>query len=123
MATDARPLKRTRIDSDSIPDATSSKSTMQGDIKRSEEFWLEDGNLVLVARDVAFRVYRGLLAAQSTVFQDMFASASPTTDEAFDGCPVVRLSDSPEDLLHLLRVLLPMTNRTWVLCFLAFPVR
>ncbi|KAI1795336.1 hypothetical protein LXA43DRAFT_881932 [Ganoderma leucocontextum] len=78
-----------------------------------KEFWLDDidGNIVLIARNVAFRIYRGLLVAQSTVFADMFASSSPNSDEVIDGCPVIYVSDSPEDLAQLLRVLLPTTHR------------
>lgn len=76
-----------------------------------DEFWLEDGNIVLVTRNVGFRVYRALLAAQSTIFADTFAASSSTTDESYAGCPLVHLSDSPEDLRHLLRVLIPKTKR------------
>ncbi|KAI1795351.1 hypothetical protein LXA43DRAFT_1108500 [Ganoderma leucocontextum] len=72
-----------------------------------DEFWFPDGNLILVARDVAFRVYRCLLSDQSTVFADMFAGASVVADEMFEACPIVRLSDSPQDLTHLFRILLP----------------
>ncbi|PIL26455.1 hypothetical protein GSI_12213 [Ganoderma sinense ZZ0214-1] len=76
-------------------------------LTRSEDFWIPDGNIVLVAGETAFRVYQGLLTLQSTVFADMFASSSPRTEECYDGCPVIRLQDSPRDLVHLLRVLLP----------------
>ncbi|EIW56959.1 uncharacterized protein TRAVEDRAFT_99981, partial [Trametes versicolor FP-101664 SS1] len=79
--------------------------------ERDAEFWLDDGNLVLIARNTGFRIYRGLLAAQSEVFRDMFASSSPSTGECHDGCPVVYMSDSPEDLRRLLRVILPTTRR------------
>ena len=79
------------------------------DIIRSD-IWFSDGNIVLVARETAFRIYRRLLAGQSTVFSDMFASSTSSPDETFDGCPVVHLSDSPHDLAHLLRVLLPKSH-------------
>ena len=82
------------------------------ELTKHEEFWFEDGSIVLVANRTAFRIYRGLLATQSTVFEDMFATVtSPMMDETFEGCPVVRLSDSPYDLTHLLRILLPRTDR------------
>ncbi|KAI0676526.1 hypothetical protein C8Q78DRAFT_953454, partial [Trametes maxima] len=71
------------------------------------EFWLSDGNLILVAGDTAFKVYKGLLAMQSTVFSDMLVAANPQASEVFDDHPVVRLSDSPQDLRHLLRILVP----------------
>ena len=87
--------------------------------------WFDDGNIVLVASDseIAFRIYRGLLAAQSTVFSDMFASSTSSPDETFDGCPVVYLSDSPYDLAHLLRVLLPTLQRKLVPKILEVKIR
>jgi hypothetical protein len=73
---------------------------------RSEDIYLDDGNIVLVAQDVAFRVHRSQLARHSEVFCDMLALAEQPTDaEAFDGCPVVRLSDMCKDVSELLRVL------------------
>ncbi|EIW56922.1 uncharacterized protein TRAVEDRAFT_81124, partial [Trametes versicolor FP-101664 SS1] len=77
------------------------------------EFWYSDGNIILVARDVEFRVYKGLLADHSLVFRDMFslpqphATSSSTAALAEVPCPVVHLSDSPEDLRHVLRVYMP----------------
>ena len=110
-----RPAKRTRLsDGDPSPSqdhplhsssAASSSGTLQ--LERHPEIWFNDGNIVLVARSTAFRIYRGLLASQSDVFSDTFASSTSSPDETFDGCPVVHLSDSPSDLVHLLRVLLP----------------
>lgn len=73
------------------------------ELVRDTETWFEDGNIVLVAgtRD------KGLLVAPSSVFADMFFASRPQADELFEGCPVVRLSDSPEELRHMLDVLIP----------------
>lgn len=88
-------------------------------IKRDDEFWFEDGNIVLIARDIEFRVYKGILAKHSSVFQDMFSlpppvrvAPEPSQDMAppAGACPVVHLSDSPEDLRHVLRVCMSDTN-------------
>ncbi|PIL26525.1 hypothetical protein GSI_12283 [Ganoderma sinense ZZ0214-1] len=57
-------------------------------IRRDWEFWIEDGNLILVARHIAFRVYRGLLAEQSSVFADMAVASSKDLYDIFDGCPI-----------------------------------
>ena len=112
MSEDTRPLKRTRLsdDEDDLPGSSLPHSL--GDLKHHDEFWFEDGNLILVARGVGFRIYRGLLASQSSIFADMFAASSANAKELFDGCPVVHMSDSPSDLAHLLRVLLPKSQRT-----------
>ncbi|PIL26553.1 hypothetical protein GSI_12311 [Ganoderma sinense ZZ0214-1] len=85
-------------------------STLE-DITPHDEFWFQDGNVVLVAGDVGFRVYRGLLSAQSTVFSDMFSCACEDGEETFEGCPIVRLSDTPQELAYLLRILLPKSWR------------
>ncbi|KAI0694942.1 hypothetical protein C8T65DRAFT_666336 [Cerioporus squamosus] len=78
-------------------------------MQRDEELWFPDGNLVLMARDVEFRIYQGPLVAHSPIFKDMLSLPQP--DEAHDwertgdaSCATVRLLDSPEDLRHFLRV-------------------
>ncbi|KAI0703096.1 hypothetical protein C8Q76DRAFT_801946 [Earliella scabrosa] len=83
--------------------------------KKDEEFWFEDGNIILVAADIKFRVYRGLLAAHSPVFHDMFSLPQPATRTDADAChddtcPVVHLTDAPEDLRHILRAYMPQDN-------------
>ncbi len=106
MSQDSRPLKRPR---DGEEGADAFRDAIYG-LKRSENFWIPDGNIMLVAGETAFRVYRGLLTLQSTVFADMFASSSYNAEESHDGCPVIRLTDSAQDLAHLLCVLLPASR-------------
>ena len=108
-----RPAKRPRTLASNISDKPCSiaSSEFAKNIERDSEFWLEDGNVVLVAQNTGFRVYKGLLAAQSPVFHDMFSAAGLHADERYDGVPVVPLFDSPVDLRHLLRVLLPKTQK------------
>ncbi|RPD72815.1 hypothetical protein L226DRAFT_546843 [Lentinus tigrinus ALCF2SS1-7] len=71
--------------------------------QRDKEFWYEDGNIILVARDFEFRVFKGILADHSPVFKDMFSLPQPS-ESATAPCPVVDVTDTPEDLRHLLRV-------------------
>ncbi|RDX41458.1 hypothetical protein OH76DRAFT_1449652 [Lentinus brumalis] len=75
-------------------------------LRWDDEFRFDDGSIVLVAGNIAFKVYKGLLAAQSMVFSDMLSTGSAHATQVVDGCPVVHLSDSPEDLRHLLRALI-----------------
>ncbi|EIW56892.1 uncharacterized protein TRAVEDRAFT_49704 [Trametes versicolor FP-101664 SS1] len=86
---------------------------------RDAEFWFDDGNIVLLARGVEFRIYKGILAEFSPVFHDMFSFPQPTptvttSKSAFaaatDPCPIVDLPDSPEDLRHILRVCMPKSG-------------
>ncbi|KZT07943.1 uncharacterized protein LAESUDRAFT_758072 [Laetiporus sulphureus 93-53] len=72
---------------------------------RDEEFWYEDGSIVLIAQGVAFRVFRGLLAQHSEVFRDMLSMPQQEETSMLEGCPMVELHDSPEDLRYLLREL------------------
>nr|VWO98534.1 LysM domain-containing protein [Ganoderma boninense] len=78
-------------------------------LKRHPEFYFDDGSVVLVAQDTSFHVYRALLAAHSTVdvLADMFSSLNNEANSNLEGCPVAYLSDSPQDVGHFLRVLLP----------------
>ncbi|TFK45917.1 hypothetical protein OE88DRAFT_1605810, partial [Heliocybe sulcata] len=72
---------------------------------RHPELWYPDGNVVIVSKDMSFRVYGGLLAQNSPIFADMLSLDQPGSAEKIDGCPVVRLADQPEDLEVLLSTL------------------
>ena len=67
--------------------------------------WLDDGNIVVVAEAIGFRVYRGVLKNVSEVFRDMFSLPQPPDAEKWEDCPVVHLSDTVTDLRHILSVL------------------
>ena len=119
MTDDARSPKRRRVSASSPtihivdPGAWSpSESDSDADggkekYARDLDFWLEDGNLILLAGPSAFRVYRGLLTRNSPVFADMFTAGSAGATETFDNCPVVRLVDHPQDLRDFLQYLMP----------------
>ncbi|KAF9527333.1 hypothetical protein CPB83DRAFT_401511 [Crepidotus variabilis] len=71
---------------------------------RSDNFWFEDGSVVLQAELKLFRVHRTLLARHSPIFQDMFLVGQNDDDsnEQVDGRPLVHLLDSASDVEHLL---------------------
>ncbi|KAF7334941.1 Glutamine amidotransferase type-1 domain-containing protein [Mycena venus] len=73
---------------------------------RSPDFWFNDGTVILQVENTLYRVYRGLLASRSTIFQDTFSVPQPA-EEAIDieGCPVVQLHDNAEDFTLFLKVL------------------
>ena len=110
------PRKRTRSCSDAAMDderPEGSSVSAGGQLvqpARDEEFWYEDGTIDLVAGNVVFRVYKGVLAEHSAVFKDMFSLPQPPSESTSSECPVVYLSDSPEDLRHVLRVLMPRND-------------
>ena len=69
--------------------------------------WLSDGNIVVAANEIAFRVHKSILALRSEVFSDLFSlpGADAATPETMDECPVVHVSDSPDDIRRLFLVL------------------
>ncbi|KAL6301485.1 hypothetical protein BKA93DRAFT_738642 [Sparassis latifolia] len=75
------------------------------EFEKDEEFWFEDGNTVLISRDVGFRIHRGIVSRHSEVFRDLFTLPQPTNAEKVHDCPVVSLSDSPMELRILLRAI------------------
>lgn len=73
------------------------------DIKRSSP-WFKDGNIILETEGVQFKVYQGILAANSSVFKDMF-DFGEAEDHLVENCHVVQLSDKAEDLRIVLESL------------------
>jgi len=76
----------------------------------SEQLWYEDGNVILVATNQAFRVHRGVLSQHSSVFRDLFTVPQPSSALLVDGCAVVHLADDP---LHLEFLLSAMYDRSF----------
>lgn len=74
-------------------------------MERVDALWFPDGNIVLCAHGVLFRVFRGILAARSPVFADMLAFPQPEDAETLDGCPVLHLDDSAADAMYFLKAL------------------
>ncbi|KAI0720085.1 hypothetical protein C8T65DRAFT_736251 [Cerioporus squamosus] len=91
------PAKRPR------PDSTASDIA---DLKRDTSFWFEDGNIIVVAQQTAFRVHKSVLSRHSDTFSGLFTVPQPLEGaEKIEECPIVRISDSAHDFGHLLHVL------------------
>ena len=73
--------------------------------EKDEEFWFDDGNIVIIAGDTAFRLYQGVLSSVSPAFKNLFSDARPEDTDTMDGCPIVRLYDSPTELRHFFRLI------------------
>ncbi|KDQ59525.1 hypothetical protein JAAARDRAFT_68161 [Jaapia argillacea MUCL 33604] len=91
------PLKRPRTED-------SAKTQDRPPILRSD-VWYDDGNIIVIAESTQFKVFKGKLSEASTIFQDMFLVSTPSTDDVLDGCPVIHISDSAEDVRHMLRAI------------------
>ncbi|KAJ7258610.1 hypothetical protein C8J57DRAFT_1515908 [Mycena rebaudengoi] len=72
---------------------------------RNPELWFSDGNLVIQAGNHQFRVFSGILAAKSPVFQNMFSFSQPPGSETVEESPLVRLPDSSEDTGYFLNAI------------------
>ncbi|KAJ7051318.1 hypothetical protein C8F01DRAFT_1174985 [Mycena amicta] len=84
---------------DSDPDTTP---------RRVDGLWFSDGNIVIQAEDLIFKVFQGILAARSPIFRDMLAIPPPEArdvDDSFEDCPLVRLPDSAADTESFLRAI------------------
>lgn len=79
------------------------ESIPQVPLTKEKDLWFTDATLVLQAEDCLFRVFPGILAAKSPVFHDMLAFPQPENGEKIDGCPLVRLSDSADDMTFFLK--------------------
>ena len=70
---------------------------------------MPNADIILQSSDlVNFRVHRSVLVTSSPVFRDMFSLPQPSNDEALDGLPVVRLSETAEVLNSLISMLYPV---------------
>lgn len=99
---DSSTKKRKLAEDGSSEDASESVTPV-----RSGDIWYEDGNIVLQAEHTQYKVYRGILAKSSPVFEDMFSFPQPPASEVemVDGCFVVHLSDSAEEVRYILQAL------------------
>ncbi|KAK0200421.1 hypothetical protein DFS33DRAFT_1266808 [Desarmillaria ectypa] len=73
----------------------------------SDAFWFEDGNIVLVAANIAFKVHRGQLSRHSEVFEGLFELPQPPggDDDIYGSTPFVELHDSAQDVAYFLGAL------------------
>ncbi|KAI8974164.1 hypothetical protein BD414DRAFT_424590 [Trametes punicea] len=80
-------------------------------VTEDQEIWFPDGDIILLSAPltentaVGFRVYRDMLARESSVFRKIFSESLPVAPRTADGCPVVHVDDPPARLRVLLRVL------------------
>ena len=78
---------------------------------RDSELWFDDGNIVFVAQQTAFRVHKSLFARHSEFFRDTFSLPQPTDPgsteaaESIEGCPIVRVHESAADMGLLLKTM------------------
>ncbi|KAI5119753.1 hypothetical protein M0805_004085 [Coniferiporia weirii] len=72
---------------------------------KQADFWFKDGNVILLAGNVAFKVHRGVLERHSDVFEDLLSIPQPPGEVTFEECHIIELHDQPTDLWYLLKAL------------------
>ena len=82
---------------------------MVGNCRAHGSLYFSDGNIVLTTaggtgEHILFRVHQSILAKNSPVFEHMLSSPGDA-NETYDGVPLVKLSDSREELESLLGIL------------------
>ncbi|KDR77427.1 hypothetical protein GALMADRAFT_245620 [Galerina marginata CBS 339.88] len=103
-----QPAKRPRIDDGDLGqhegDGTHSVVAQQ-----HPKFWFEDGNVILQAGSMQFKVHRSVLSSQSQIFKDMFSLPQPVRSSIADAntqsCPTVVLHDTPNEIENLISLL------------------
>ncbi|KAJ7195081.1 hypothetical protein GGX14DRAFT_677475, partial [Mycena pura] len=73
---------------------------------RADGLWFHDCGLVIQAESTIFRVSGGILGTHSPIFHDMLSLPMADDVEMFEGCPLVRLPDTAEDITIFLKALI-----------------
>ena len=74
-----------------------------GEYTECQTLWFNDGNIVLMAGNIVFRVHQGVISMHSVVLHDMLDVAKPTADgEQYGGLPLVKLHDHADTLAEML---------------------
>ncbi|GJE88559.1 hypothetical protein PsYK624_046420 [Phanerochaete sordida] len=106
------PKKRVKVEHDA-GDALSAAAP--GIPERSKDLWLEDGNVIIAARDMAFRVHASVLVRRSEVFKVLLGgTALAQLREKYERCPVLRVEDDSRVLHDMLQVLYDGGNSDWL---------
>ena len=92
---------------DNIPPGTSSEESIPTTSAaspspiRHPQLWFPDGTIILATPEMLFKVYKGILSCNSTVFRDMFSLPTPGSAapmDSLDGVHTVHMQDHHEDL-------------------------
>lgn len=107
------PCKRPRLGDDVAEDFSGSPARIEP-LTKDGEYWFQDGSVVLAVERHGFRVHQGVLSINSAFFAELFSIPQPKNQETVDGCPVVHMQDSLDEIRHLLRIV--YKPRKYVLC-------
>lgn len=73
---------------------------------RCEDLWFEEGNVIIAAEGLSFRVHSGILARHSEVFRELLSAAAlRDLPQSLEGCPVLRTQDKGAHLQRLIGII------------------
>ncbi|KAJ7740467.1 hypothetical protein DFH07DRAFT_751615 [Mycena maculata] len=71
-------------------------------LERASGLWYFDGTLIIHSGSLIFHVFRGMLAEQSSILEDLLSPENLGTYDVFDGCPVVPLPHGSSEVWYFL---------------------
>ncbi|KAJ7736372.1 hypothetical protein DFH07DRAFT_753519 [Mycena maculata] len=74
-------------------------------LERASGLWYLDGTIIICSGSLVFRVFRGMLAEQSPILEDLVSPENLGTYDVFDGCPVVPLPHGSSEVLYFLNAI------------------
>ena len=73
---------------------------------RHADLWFEEGNVIITAVGLSFRVHSGILSRHSEVFGTLISPrALEDLPERLDGCPILRVPDNGDHLRKMLTII------------------
>ncbi|KLO07206.1 hypothetical protein SCHPADRAFT_945455 [Schizopora paradoxa] len=108
------PKRRRTSENSQVQDAEHEENLATTKPQPYEDFWFEDGSIVLATDIHLYRVHKGMLAKYSKVLGDMFNFPTGDEDantERWEDVPIVRMvGDSDEGVRLLLKALYGMNH-------------
>ena len=74
-------------------------------IVKHPDFYFPDGSVVIIVEKTAFRIHKYVLARHSEIFSGMWDIPQPPVSDMYDGCPTVKLADSKNDFVEVMKVM------------------
>lgn len=105
-----------RDDTPQVDDHDLLSTVSPAHLTRAANLWYDDGNLIIQAEEVIFRVSRGILAQQSAVLADVLSLDDIANLPVFEGCPVIQFPHRAIDVENFLMSIFRSK------CVLSFPV-
>lgn len=96
------------------PSESDSDSQSPSGLVKHSDLWFTDGSVILRAENIIYRVHISQLSRHSMFFRDLFTLPQgcqadvPHNDNdtnVLEGCPVIHLHDTAEDVSNLLTAL------------------